>query len=68
MSIHTTSSAQRRIAQQQLLHVIRAQNIRQRATILRQQALIAEMERDLIDAAISAHDTRAVERQACNGD
>ena len=62
MTIHKTSSAQRRVAQQQLLHVLRAQNIRQRATIVRQQALIAEMERDLIDAGITAQNKEAIYR------
>lgn len=54
MNTHTSSKAQRRMARQQLLHVLRSQNLRQKATIERQCKLIAQMERDLIDAGITA--------------
>jgi DNA repair ATPase RecN len=53
MSIHRASSAQRRIARQQLVHVLRSQLIRVQATCERQRLVIEAQERDLIDAAMA---------------
>lgn len=53
MSIHRASAAQRRIAKQQLVHVLRSQLTRVQATVARQQQVIAAQERDLIDLELA---------------
>jgi hypothetical protein len=59
MSIHRVNSAQRRIARQQLVHVLRSQLIRVQATVARQQLVIEAQERDLIDMEV-AQQTRGM--------
>lgn len=54
MSIHRASAGQRRIAGQQLVHVLRSQLTRVQATVARQQLVIEAQERDLLDAAMAA--------------
>jgi hypothetical protein len=53
MGIHRASSAQRRIARQQLVHVLRSQLIRVQATVARQQQVIEAQGRDLIDMEVA---------------
>ena len=53
MSIHRASAGQRRIAGQQLVHVLRSQLTRVQATVARQQQVIAAQERDLLDLELA---------------
>ena len=53
MSIHRASVGHRRVATQQLVHVLRSQLIRVQATVARQQQVIAAQERDLIDLGLA---------------
>ena len=53
MSIHRASAGHRRVATQQLVHVLRSQLTRVQATVARQQLVIAAQERDLIDMGLA---------------
>ena len=53
MSIHRASAGHRRVASQQLVHVLRSQLTRVQATVARQQLVIAAQERDLLDLEIA---------------